>query len=260
MRLDHVQVAAPPGCEEAARAFYGALLGLPEVDKPEPMRPSGGAWFALGAQQLHVGVAGDFAPATKAHPGLSVTDAELDALAARLEAAGARWSGTSGCPGSAASTPRTLSATGSSYLRAPAQPRTPSGPSGERLVLGRRPDVRLGPHVVGHHVRDRRTGEPPDAGRQVAGDPARALAGQRRDDHLVVPARVPRLGEGIERVGVAADALGLDAGLPPSGERRVESPAHGLFPGEPGTLARHEQRHVDRAFLGALLDRVDQVT
>jgi catechol 2,3-dioxygenase-like lactoylglutathione lyase family enzyme len=88
MRLDHVQVAAPPGCEEAARAFYGALLGLPEVDKPEPMRASGGAWFALGAQQLHVGVAGDFAPAPKAHPGLSVTDAELDALAARLEAAG----------------------------------------------------------------------------------------------------------------------------------------------------------------------------
>ena len=88
MRLDHVQLAAPPGCEEAARAFYGGLLGLPELPKPEPMRASGGAWFSLGAQQLHVGVAGDFAPATKAHPGLSVTDAELDALAARLEAAG----------------------------------------------------------------------------------------------------------------------------------------------------------------------------
>ena len=93
MRLDHVQVAAPPGCEEAARAFYGALLGLPEVGKPEPMRASGGAWFALGAQQLHVGVEEPFAPATKAHPGLSVTEAELDALAARLEAAGSpvRW-------------------------------------------------------------------------------------------------------------------------------------------------------------------------
>jgi catechol 2,3-dioxygenase-like lactoylglutathione lyase family enzyme len=88
MRLDHVQVAAPHGSEEAARAFYGGLLGLPEVEKPEPMRASGGAWFALGAQQLHVGAAGDFAPATKAHPGLSVTDAELDTLAARLEAAG----------------------------------------------------------------------------------------------------------------------------------------------------------------------------
>jgi catechol 2,3-dioxygenase-like lactoylglutathione lyase family enzyme len=90
MRLDHVQVAAPPGCEEAAREFYGGLLGLPEVEKPVPMRSSGGAWFALGAQQLHVGVVGSgFAPATKAHPGLSVDEAQLDALAARLADAGA---------------------------------------------------------------------------------------------------------------------------------------------------------------------------
>ncbi len=88
MRLDHVQVAAPPGCEEAARAFYGGLLGLPEIDKPEPMRASGGAWFAVGAQQLHVGVEQDFSPAAKAHPALAVGEAELDSLAAPLEAAG----------------------------------------------------------------------------------------------------------------------------------------------------------------------------
>src|SRR4051812_35183287 len=29
--LDHVQVAAPPGCEGDARRFYGGLLGLAEV-------------------------------------------------------------------------------------------------------------------------------------------------------------------------------------------------------------------------------------
>ena len=90
MRLDHVQVTAPPGCEEAARAFYGGLLGLPEVDKPEPMRATGGAWFALGDQELHVGVEQAFSPATKAHPGLRVGEAELDALAARLRSAGCR--------------------------------------------------------------------------------------------------------------------------------------------------------------------------
>ena len=89
MRLDHVQVAAPPGCEAEARRFYGELLGLPEVAKPAPMRASGGAWFSLGAQQLHVGVAEPFAPAAKAHPGLAVGERELAALAARLEAAGA---------------------------------------------------------------------------------------------------------------------------------------------------------------------------
>jgi ribosomal protein S18 acetylase RimI-like enzyme/catechol 2,3-dioxygenase-like lactoylglutathione lyase family enzyme len=87
--VDHVQVAAPPGSEEAARAFYGALLGLPELDKPERLRARGGAWFAVGEQQLHVGIEEDFAPARKAHPALAVPRAaELDALAERLEAAG----------------------------------------------------------------------------------------------------------------------------------------------------------------------------
>jgi catechol 2,3-dioxygenase-like lactoylglutathione lyase family enzyme len=85
--LDHVQVAAPPGCEAEARAFYGALLGLEEVPKPTSLATRGGVWFACGAQQLHVGVAHDFTPATKAHPAFAV--AGLEALAARLVSAGA---------------------------------------------------------------------------------------------------------------------------------------------------------------------------
>jgi catechol 2,3-dioxygenase-like lactoylglutathione lyase family enzyme len=89
MRLDHVQLAAPPGREDDARAFYGDLLGLEELGKPEPMRASGGVWFRVGAQELHVGIEEPFAPARKAHPGLGVEPAELDALAARLEAGGA---------------------------------------------------------------------------------------------------------------------------------------------------------------------------
>jgi catechol 2,3-dioxygenase-like lactoylglutathione lyase family enzyme len=87
--LDHVQLAAPPGCEPAARRFFGELLGLPEIDKPAPLRSRGGVWFALGSQQLHVGVSDDFAPARKAHPALLVAPGELDALAARLAFAGA---------------------------------------------------------------------------------------------------------------------------------------------------------------------------
>jgi ribosomal protein S18 acetylase RimI-like enzyme len=87
--VDHVQVAAPPGSEDAARAFYGELLGLPELDKPERLRARGGAWFAVGDQQLHVGIEEDFAPARKAHPALAVPRAaDLDALAERLAAAG----------------------------------------------------------------------------------------------------------------------------------------------------------------------------
>jgi catechol 2,3-dioxygenase-like lactoylglutathione lyase family enzyme len=88
--LDHVQVAAPPGCEREARSFYGELLGLSELPKPAGLQSGGGVWFAAGAQELHVGVAEDFAPARKAHPGLRVdSDGALDALAGALTTAGA---------------------------------------------------------------------------------------------------------------------------------------------------------------------------
>ncbi|HVV57203.1 MAG TPA: VOC family protein [Gaiellaceae bacterium] len=84
--IDHVQVAAPAGCEAEARAFYRDLLGLDELPKPEPLRARGGCWFRAGAQELHVGVEDPFAPARKAHPGFVVDD--LDALRARLREAG----------------------------------------------------------------------------------------------------------------------------------------------------------------------------
>ena len=80
--IDHVQVAAPTGCEAEARAFYGELLGLEELPKPEALAARGGCWFSAGAQELHVGVEDPFTPARKAHPSFVVTD--LDALAARL--------------------------------------------------------------------------------------------------------------------------------------------------------------------------------
>jgi catechol 2,3-dioxygenase-like lactoylglutathione lyase family enzyme len=43
--LDHVQVAAPAGCEDDARAFYGVLLGLEEIEKPRRW-PRGGCGSA----------------------------------------------------------------------------------------------------------------------------------------------------------------------------------------------------------------------
>ncbi len=91
--LDHVQVAAPPGCEAEARQFYSVLLALREIEKPEPLRSTGGAWFEVGPQELHIGVEQDFGPARKAHPALRVAPEELDVLAERLAAAGSpvRW-------------------------------------------------------------------------------------------------------------------------------------------------------------------------
>jgi GrpB-like predicted nucleotidyltransferase (UPF0157 family) len=92
--LDHVQIAAPPGCEADARRFYGGVLGLAEVPKPEPLARRGGVWFGLGdGRQLHVGVEEDFAAARKAHPALRVADGALEVVAERLLEGGCevRW-------------------------------------------------------------------------------------------------------------------------------------------------------------------------
>ncbi len=90
--LDHALVSAPPGCEEAGRAFYGDLLGLREIPRP-PAMGDGGLWFVCGDAELHVGTDETHAGAAKAHPAFSVDPATLTSLAARLEAAGqiVRW-------------------------------------------------------------------------------------------------------------------------------------------------------------------------
>ncbi|CAG7642997.1 hypothetical protein PAESOLCIP111_04404 [Paenibacillus solanacearum] len=80
--LDHVQLAAPVGCESEARAFYTGVLGWSEIPKPEPLRSRGGVWFWCGAHQVHIGVQHGFVPATKAHPAFHVH--HIDALRGRL--------------------------------------------------------------------------------------------------------------------------------------------------------------------------------
>jgi catechol 2,3-dioxygenase-like lactoylglutathione lyase family enzyme len=74
--LDHVQLAMPPDREAEARQFYGALLGLTEVSKPEPLAARGGCWFEGPGLALHLGVEAGFRPARKAHPALRVADLE----------------------------------------------------------------------------------------------------------------------------------------------------------------------------------------
>lgn len=85
-RIDHIQIAAPEGCEPAAREFYGSLLGMKEIEKPPLLRARGGCWFECGDRQLHIGVERNFAPAKKAHPAFAVAD--LDELRKALAARG----------------------------------------------------------------------------------------------------------------------------------------------------------------------------
>jgi catechol 2,3-dioxygenase-like lactoylglutathione lyase family enzyme len=80
--IDHVQIAIPRGGEDEARAFYGGLIGMEELPKPDALRGRGGCWFRAGEQELHLGVEEPFVPARRAHPGLVVAD--LDAIRARL--------------------------------------------------------------------------------------------------------------------------------------------------------------------------------
>lgn len=84
--IDHVQIAMPPGEEEAARRFYCGLLGLIEIPKPSNLAKRGGAWFQGSGITLHLGVEQEFRPARKAHPCFLVSD--LDALQRVLEEAG----------------------------------------------------------------------------------------------------------------------------------------------------------------------------
>lgn len=84
--IDHIQIAAPPGGEDAARAFYRDLLGLMELAKPPLLAVRGGAWFECGHQQIHVGIEPGFRAALKAHPALLVSG--LADLEEALESAG----------------------------------------------------------------------------------------------------------------------------------------------------------------------------
>ncbi len=85
--VDHVQLAMPVGAEDRARAFYVGTLGMEELPKPHELRTRGGAWFASGSVQLHLGVEPNFVPARKAHPALRCYD--LAGLETRLRVAGA---------------------------------------------------------------------------------------------------------------------------------------------------------------------------
>ncbi|MEU3840897.1 VOC family protein [Streptomyces sp. NPDC028635] len=95
--IDHVQLAAPPGSEDALRAFYTGVLGMTEIPKPPVLAARGGCWFQAGAVQLHLGVEEDFRPARKAHPGLRVTG--IEAYAAHLTALGTEVTWDDNLPG-----------------------------------------------------------------------------------------------------------------------------------------------------------------
>jgi catechol 2,3-dioxygenase-like lactoylglutathione lyase family enzyme len=55
-QIHHVNVTVPKSLEDAAKHFYGVVMGLEEVLKPEDSRKRGGAWYQLGSLQLHLSI------------------------------------------------------------------------------------------------------------------------------------------------------------------------------------------------------------
>ena len=97
LAVDHVQLAMPRGEESAARRFYGDVLGMLEMEKPEDLKKRGGCWFECGPVQIHLGVETDFRPARKAHPALRCFD--YHGLLARLREAGIEVNPDDSIPG-----------------------------------------------------------------------------------------------------------------------------------------------------------------
>ena len=54
--LHHVNVTVPRALEAEAKHFYGVVMALEEVPKPESSRGRGGAWYQLGPLQLHLSI------------------------------------------------------------------------------------------------------------------------------------------------------------------------------------------------------------
>jgi catechol 2,3-dioxygenase-like lactoylglutathione lyase family enzyme len=88
-RLQHTSVPMPPGGDDKARAFYGDLLGMREIPKPEGLAAMTVVWFAANddGDEVHVFQEKTMGPNSAAqHLCLEVDD--IEAYHARLSGAG----------------------------------------------------------------------------------------------------------------------------------------------------------------------------
>jgi catechol 2,3-dioxygenase-like lactoylglutathione lyase family enzyme len=86
-RLQHTSVPMPPDGNEAARHFYGRVLGMREIPKPSTLS-NNLVWFAANDEgdEVHVFQADEGSPHPDQHLCLEVDD--LAAYEARLRGAG----------------------------------------------------------------------------------------------------------------------------------------------------------------------------
>ena len=56
IEVNHVNVTVPAALEQAAKHFYGTVLALRQIPKPEGTRQYVGAWYELGRIHLHLSI------------------------------------------------------------------------------------------------------------------------------------------------------------------------------------------------------------
>jgi catechol 2,3-dioxygenase-like lactoylglutathione lyase family enzyme len=95
-RIDHVQVTIPPGSIDAAREFYGDVLGLSEYDQPDSFGDTDTMWYRAGDVEIHLGVE-DADERSRRHAAFEVAD--VAAARARLESHGVETSDEPLIPG-----------------------------------------------------------------------------------------------------------------------------------------------------------------
>ena len=84
--LHHVNVTVSTEQEAATRNFYGIVLGLEQIPKPDGARQSG-AWYQIGGNQLHLSVE-DGAPASLSSRHICFSVSDLTAAGNRFRDAG----------------------------------------------------------------------------------------------------------------------------------------------------------------------------
>ena len=71
--LHHVNVTVPAELEDAAKNFYGSVVGLKQVPKPTTSRQNG-AWYQIGVMQLHLSVENEELLLSSRHVCFTVSD------------------------------------------------------------------------------------------------------------------------------------------------------------------------------------------
>jgi catechol 2,3-dioxygenase-like lactoylglutathione lyase family enzyme len=59
IEVNHVNVTVRADLEQATKHFYGEVMGLTQIPKPEGPRQFVGAWYQLGSAQLHLSIEDD---------------------------------------------------------------------------------------------------------------------------------------------------------------------------------------------------------